>query len=88
MGESLDRIPVETLQQAFIDSKLTASEVARRMEWRRGKGGPVDASRFRRKIGLTEHHSGKGGYYTQSVTYAEAVDLIRAMGRYPVDYGL
>ena len=84
-------IDVKILQQAFQDSGMLKSHVARNMGWYEKKGR-ADGVRFTRAIGLKPYQknlSSRKAYYTISTTnYERAVELVLAMGLDPTDYGL
>jgi hypothetical protein len=97
-GREVDLRP---LREAFLASRLSADEVARRLGWmrfpRRRRGGKVygpheeaDGSRVKRALGLRAHKSGQGSMpqLRQSCSYEMALKLAEAIGVDPVDVGL
>ena len=76
-------VPTEVLRRAFADSRLTPGEVARRMGWLR-----PDSQRVRRYLGLSPQWYQGSPYQARTTSYHTAVELVRAMGLDPVDYGL
>jgi ribosomal protein S27AE len=87
-------IDVAPLRDAFLKSDLTASEVARRLGWSRGRsytGAPMpDGSRVRRALGLCLYDPGKGypKKYRERMTHDMAERLMRAMHLDPHEVGI
>lgn len=76
-------IDVEPLQRAFLESGLTASEVARRLGWE--WNGRPDTTRVRRRLGLVANsETGRCSH----VWYRTAVDLARALDVDPFEVGV
>jgi hypothetical protein len=97
-GREVDLRP---LREAFLASRLSADEVARRLGWmrfpRRRRGGKVygphmiaDESRVKRTLGLRVHKCGRDSKsrLRQSCSYEMALKLAEAIGVDPVDVGL
>lgn len=79
-------VDVKILQKAFKASGLTASELARRLEWY-----SADASRVRRTLGITKTmqggmNKGKPPYTAKRVGRRQAAEIIEALEVDPTDY--
>ena len=86
-----DRIDVEPIAQAVLQSGLTWSQICRNLEWVRDSGRP-DTSRLRRRLGLLDSVSCKKGKVyrgrQKTMGYELAAKIVRAAGVDPVDAGL
>lgn len=84
MAELVD---VRLLREAFIDSGLSAREVAERMGWET-KPRP-DGERVKQNLGLTKERQKTGPRnYRKRTEYERALQLARAIGVDPHDVGL
>jgi hypothetical protein len=89
-----DRVPVEIMQRALLNSRLTHYEAARRLNMYRNNTGKPNTSGLMRKLGLTKQlrsskaRGSKKPYYAQTVSLEWAVSAIRAWHLDPVDYGV
>ena len=83
-------IPVEVLQEKFLDSGLTAVELAQRLGWTRDHGRRADGERVRRYLGLIQQPGGKGrvAKYKVRMYDSTALEIAEALGLDPVDIGL
>lgn len=89
-GVRRDDVPVEPFQRAFLESGLSAYELARRMGLWRSYTNSVrpDSTRALRLLGLRPH-PGKGGTRTnQRVRISTALHLAEVLNLDPVDVGL
>jgi hypothetical protein len=77
-----DDVPAAVLEEAFHESGLSHSELARRLAWTH-----PDTQRVKRALG-TKRDPRTKSEVRLAVRYETAVKLIRAMGLDPVDYGL
>lgn len=83
-------ISVAPIREAFHASDLTAYEVARRLEWRKGPAGYPDAGRVKRTLGIVHNWEKRTNrpYVQVRCSYATAMKLVTAIGLDPTDLGL
>jgi hypothetical protein len=99
VAERADRVPVAPIRDAVLEALQRGelesfSELALLMGYpKRGGGG--DTSRVRRMLGLMKpwggHRPGGGAYaprFNDSIGYENAVAIVRAIGRMPVEFDL
>lgn len=83
-----DGVPVATLRQAFDESGLTVSEVARRIGLLR-QNGAVNDTPLRRQLGLAPSGYRNGvALWQKTVTPAKAAAIARALNLDPHEIGL
>ncbi len=75
-----DDYPCEHLARAVEESGVSYAEIAKRLGWVH-----PDTQRVRASLGLRKASDGKTRV---AIRYENAVKIIRAIGRDPVDYGL
>lgn len=95
-------VPNDRLREAFLESGLTAQEVARRCGWfythragyvrrdgtRKQRTSP-NGTEVRRVLGLKANGNYKGTQYVcKSLRYETALEIARALELDPVDVGL
>lgn len=81
-------VPNDALRQAFLESPMSAAEVARAVGWFDSKGGCADGTRVRRTLGLRPAHENGQARVYQRVGSRNAVKIAEALGLDPVEIGL
>jgi hypothetical protein len=87
-NDSRGSVPLAPFREAFLASKLTLSEMARRMGYERPK---PNVDRMRRTLGLRPDSSSRDGVRSkprQTVTYHTAVKLADALELDYTDMGI
>jgi hypothetical protein len=86
-----DRVPNAPLREAFERMDLSLPELACRLGWERqahrSRTKVGDTSRVRRALGYAPS-AGTRSYNQEFIKYDTAVQIVRAMGLDPVDYGI
>lgn len=84
---SSDLVRTDAFKKAFLESGLTARELAEELGWYT-KPHP-DGQRVRQALGLVvEHRKGGGSKFRERVHKELALQLCEALGVDPIDVGL
>ena len=89
----MDNAPIrEAVEHAVASGDYTYSSICRSLGWtrKRVKGGIGDTSRLKRGVGLlpSKDSSGNCTVFTRTMRYDNAVRVVRAIDRDPVEFGL
>ena len=90
----IENAPIrEAVERALREGK-TLSEIAEASGWTctNGEGGRrPDTATLKRRIGMLANTNSRNPKYVQKahlMSYENAVKVVRALGEFPVDYGL
>ena len=89
-SESLNCVPVEPLADAVIRSGMSFSEAAYRCGWTRKHRNLIvgDATRLKRRLGLSEYTSRGRKRKQEYISYENAVIICKAVNADPFEVGI